>query len=142
MNKDNIMQKLKGGGHRITRARSSIIDFLLNTGQPLTAPIICNTLNSQGLKLDRATVYRELIFLLDNNVVRQVRFTGKATHYEINSGHHHHLVCTMCNAVKDIVLGKHLEKHERQIYRKEKFKVVSHSLEFYGLCNNCIEKTA
>jgi len=142
MNKDQIMQKLKGGGHRITRARSAIIDFLLNTGQPLTASNICNTLNGQGLKFDRATVYRELIFLLANGVVRQVRFPGKATHYEINSGHHHHLVCTMCNAVKDVILGKHLENHERQIYRKEKFKVVSHSLEFYGLCNNCIGKPA
>ncbi len=137
-----ILDQLRNGGHRITKARSAIIDFLLQTGQPLTASTICSSLNSRGLVFNRATVYRELVFLLEKSIVRQVRFAGKATHYEINSGHHHHLVCIKCNSVKDIVLGKHLEHHERQIYEKEQFKVVSHSLEFYGLCSNCNRKQA
>ncbi len=137
-----ILSKLKGKGHRITKARSAIIDLLLQDRKPLTAPAICALLSSRGLALNRATVYRELIFLRANDIVRQVKFAGKATHYEINSGHHHHLVCMKCNSVKDVVLGKHLEHHERQIYEKEKFKVVSHSLEFYGLCRNCYRGSA
>jgi len=136
-NKRQILNKLRGGGHRITKARSAIIDILLQFKSPLTPPAIFTSLNRQGLTSNRATVYRELSFLLAHDIVRQVRFAGKATHYEINSGHHHHLVCLKCNSVKDVVLGKHLEHHEQQIYEKEKFKVVSHSLEFYGLCNNC-----
>ena len=136
-NGNEILKKLKGGGHRITKARSAIIDLLLQDKKPLTAPAICASLNRRGLVFNRATVYRELVFLLANDIVRQVRLAGKTTHYEINSGHHHHLVCIKCNSVKDVVLGKHLEHHERQIYEREKFKVVSHSLEFYGLCRNC-----
>jgi len=132
--------KLKGEGHRITKARAAIIDYLLCTSQPSTAATICDALSSQGLLLDRATVYRGLTFLLSNDIVHQVRLAGKATHYEMNSGHHHHLVCVKCNSVKDVVLGKHLENSERQIYKREKFKVVSHSLEFYGLCHRCNEK--
>ena len=141
-NGNEILKKLKGGGHRITRARSAIIDLLLQDRNPLTAPAICTSLKRRGLVFNRATVYRELVFLLANDIVRQVRFAGKATHFEINSGHHHHLVCMKCNSVKDVVLGKHLEHHERQIYEKEKFKVVSHSLEFYGLCRNCHREQA
>ncbi len=132
-----ILDRLRGRGHRITKARSAIIDFFLQAGQPLTASALCNELNSRGLVLNRATVYRELLFMLENKIVRQVRLAGKATHYEMNSGHHHHLVCIRCNSVKDVVLGRHLENHERQIYERERFKVVSHSLEFYGLCSNC-----
>jgi Fur family ferric uptake transcriptional regulator len=137
--KDNIFKQLKSAGYRITDARSKIIEFLLKTKQPITASAICDTLNCTGNKFNRTTIYRELNFLLANNLVRQVRFNGKATHFEINSGHHHHLVCIKCNSKKQIVLGKHLEHHEQQIFQKEKFKVVSHSLEFYGICSNCIQ---
>lgn len=135
--KEKILRKLRGGGHRITRGRSAIIDYLLTTSQPSTAFSIYETLKTRGLTLDRATVYRELAFLVSNDVVRQLRLSGKATHYEIRSNHHHHLVCMKCNSVQDVVLGKHLEEHEQQILKRDKFKVVSHSLEFYGLCHSC-----
>ena len=139
-NNEKILQELKKDGYRITKARTAIIDFLLNIDQPVSASNIYNSLNSKGLKINRATVYRELIFLSANDVARRVSLPGKATHYEINSGHYHHLVCMRCNAIKNVDLGKHLENHEQQIYDKEKFKVVSHSLEFYGFCNSCSRK--
>ncbi len=139
-NRKQILDALKGRGHRITKARSAIIDFFLQTKKPLTASYIYAELSRLGLALNRATVYRELVFLLENDIVRQLRLPGKATHYEVNSGHRHHLVCIKCNSVKDVVLGKHLEHHERRIYERERFKVVSHSLEFYGLCSNCNSK--
>jgi len=136
-NNKKILQQLKKDGYRITKARSAIIEFLSNNNQPLSASNIYNSLISKGLKINRATVYRELVFLSAHDVVRRVRFPGKATHYEINSGHYHHLVCMRCNSIQNVVLGKHLQNHKRQIYEREKFKVVSHSLEFYGVCNSC-----
>jgi Fur family transcriptional regulator, ferric uptake regulator len=139
-NNKKILQHLKKEGYRITKARSAIIDFLSNNNQPLSASNIYNSLISKGLKINRATVYRELVFLSANDVVRRVRFPDKATHYEINSGHYHHLVCMGCNSIQNVVLGKHLKNHEQQIYEREKFKVVSHSLEFYGFCNSCSGK--
>lgn len=135
--KDSILTQLKSEGYRITKARSEIIKVLSDIKQPITAASICVSLNRQGHTFDRTTIYRELKFLLANNLVRQVSFYGKATHFELNSDHHHHLVCIKCNSKKKIVLGKHLEHHEKQIFQKEKFKVVSHSLEFYGICRNC-----
>ncbi|MFB3896620.1 MAG: Fur family transcriptional regulator [bacterium] len=136
--KTKIIAQLKSARFRITQARSKVIEFLLKTKLPVTASTICTVLNQRGNKFDRTTIYRELNFLIENNFVRQVRFNGKATHFELNSGHHHHLICIKCNAKKKIVLGKHLEHHEKLILEKEKFKVISHSLEFYGICNNCI----
>ena len=129
--------KLRKDGHRITSARSAIIHLLVETDEPLSASKIRSTLKLQRLSLDRATIYRELKFLLTDNIVRKIQFAGKATHYEIESGHHHHLICVKCNSVKIIVLGRHLERHERQIYKKENFRVISHALEFYGLCRKC-----
>ncbi len=121
----------------MTRARLAIIRLLADAPQPISASTIRNSLKSEGLLLNRATIYRELKFLLANKIVRRIQFAGKATHYEIDSGHHHHLICIKCNSVKIIAMGRHLERHEREIFQREDFKVISHALEFYGFCRNC-----
>jgi len=137
--REQIVAKLREGGHRVTRARLAIIDIMASDVRPLTAAEIFRTLQRHGSECHRATVYRELNFLTANGIIRQVRFTGAATHYELDLTHHHHLVCTGCKSVTEVTLGTHLESHERQILEQEQFKVVSHSLEFYGLCRDCNE---
>lgn len=136
--KERILRELKDGGHRMTKARTAIVDFLLKNKLPITASGILAALQSVcGFKCDRVTIYRELNFLVEKGIVCRVNLVGKATHYEIEADHHHHLVCTKCNSIKEVFLANHLENHERSILKNEKFKVMSHSLEFYGLCKKC-----
>jgi len=40
--------------------------------------------------------------------------------------------------VIEIVLGEHLEEQEMEIDERKNFKVIFHSLGFYGLCGNCM----
>ena len=136
---DTILQKIKDDGFRLTTVRKAMVRILFDENRPLTSSDIQAGLLSLHIKADRTTVYRELLFLLDRLIVKKIKFDDHKMHYEICSGHHHHLVCTKCSAVKEIVLGEHLEQQEKKIYRKEKFKVLSHSLEFYGLCSKCLQ---
>ena len=105
--------------------------------RPLVFSDIQAQLSSLGIEVGRATVYRELLFLSGRNIVKTVQFGYHKTHYEI-CVEHHHLVRTKCNKVIEIVLGEHLEEQEKEIYKRENFKVISHSLEFYGLCGSCV----
>jgi Fur family ferric uptake transcriptional regulator len=138
MTKENILEKIKEDGHRLTRVRKAMIGIFSDKKCVLDSSEIIIKLSKLHIKADRTTVYRELCFLLEKNVIRKVQLSDNKTYYEIASGHHHHLVCTKCNDVKEIVLSQHLEEQEKKIYRKETFKVCSHSLEFYGLCSNCL----
>jgi Fur family transcriptional regulator, ferric uptake regulator len=117
--------------------RKSIIKILFEDGCLLSATDISNKLLLLKISADRTTIYRELVFLLEKNVIKKIQLGDNKLYYEICSKHHHHLICTKCSDVKEIVLGKHLEKQEMIIYKKDKFKVLSHSLEFYGLCEKC-----
>ena len=135
--KQSIIKKIKAQGYRLTGARLGIINVLAKSQKPLTSPEVWEALKKQGLKTDRVTVYRELNFLSAHLFVLVVRLADKAVKYEIQSVHHHHLVCTSCNAVKDYILDHQLFEQEKKIYQKEKFKVNSHSLEFFGLCQKC-----
>jgi Fur family transcriptional regulator, ferric uptake regulator len=135
---DAILRRIRNDGFRLTRIRTAMVKILFDESRPLTSSDIQAQLSSSGVKADRTTVYRELLFLLERTIIKTVQFADHKMHYEICVDHHHHLVCTKCNKVIEIVLGEHLEEQEKEIYRRENFKVSSHSLEFYGLCGNCL----
>ena len=134
---DEILKKIKSDGFRVTNIRLALVRIMFKAKKPLASSDIRHRLSLLGIKADRITVYRSLLFLLERKVIIKIRFSDHKMRYEICAGHCHHLVCTRCKNVKKIVLGKHLESQEIKIYQKEDFKVTSHSLEFYGLCGNC-----
>jgi Fur family transcriptional regulator, ferric uptake regulator len=134
---NSILAKIKEDGHRLTKVRKAMVKIFSEEKCLLTASEFLTRLKSLNLKTDRTTVYRGLCFLVGKKIIRKIQFADNTVYYEITSEHHHHLVCLKCNRVQKIVLDKHLEEQEREIYKKEKFKVSSHSLEFYGLCGNC-----
>ncbi len=135
---DTILQRIRNDGFRLTKVRTAMVKILFDENRPLTSSDIQAQLSALHVKADRTTVYRELLFLLEHDVVKTVRFADHKIHYEICTDHHHHLVCTKCNKEIEIVLGEHQEEKEKEIYKREHFKVISHSLEFYGLCGSCM----
>lgn len=87
---------------------------------------------------NKSTIYRELLFLMQQGIVVEVQLRPDITHYELaGQVHHHHLVCNRCDGVEDVVLGDDLHQLEAQIAIGKRFKVERHSLEFYGLCGKC-----
>ena len=136
---NSILEKIKGDGHRLTRIRRAMVKIFSEESCLLTLPEFLARLKALNLKGDRTTVYRGLCFLLEKDIIRKIQLADNKVYYELTSEHHHHLVCTKCNRVQKIVLDKHLEEQEREIYQKKKFKVSSHSLEFYGVCSHCLQ---
>lgn len=134
---DTILQKIKADGYRLTKIRKAMVMILCNQRCLIASSDMQTRLSKSHIKADRTTIYRELRFLLEKNIIRKIQLGDDKTYYEISAEHHHHLVCTKCNKIKEIVIGKHLEEQEKKIYKKEKFKITSHSLEFYGLCHKC-----
>lgn len=139
MNKDKIFDKLRNAGYRMTKTRKSIIEILSEAEKPMTSSEMLLELGGMGVRADRTTVYRELRFLMEQKIVETIKFNDHKVYYEIPSVHHHHIVCTRCKSVKAVVLNKHLEDQEKEIYKRENFKVFSHSLEFYGMCEDCLK---
>jgi Fe2+ or Zn2+ uptake regulation protein len=132
-----FIQQLKNAGHRITKSRMAIITFMTNSKLPVPASRVLQSLQQQDGRLNRTTVYRELNFLVQQNIVRPIQFIGQSALYELAQDHHHHLVCTSCHTVKEVAMPNHLAQQEKRIYQKEKFTVTAHALEFYGLCQRC-----
>jgi Fur family ferric uptake transcriptional regulator len=57
-------------------------------------------------------------------------------------GHHHHLVCTSCRRIVDYTdfIKEEMDllrKTEEGLSKKYGFKINSHVMQFYGLCQDC-----
>jgi Fur family ferric uptake transcriptional regulator len=52
---------------------------------------------------------------------------------------HHHLVCNNCGKVIEVEADL-LDDLEHLIENKHSFKIMDHSVKFYGLCSECVEK--
>lgn len=134
----DILTSLKEQGHRITKARGAIVEILKENKMPLSVGELDEKLQIQGINANKTTLYRELEFLLAQRLINEINLGEDKKRYELSGAkHHHHLVCINCKRVEDIDLENDLSRQENIIKNTKKFKVINHSLEFFGLCKNC-----
>lgn len=124
----------------MTQLRQAMIGLFCQVTRPQSAGVIMMALLKQGVSVNKTSVYRELQFLVEKNVIKTVAISDQEALYERVGDHHHHVVCRDCKTVEDIhVEGiedalSHLEKG---IARKSNFSDLKHSLEFFGQCGRC-----
>lgn len=133
-------ERLRGSGRRYTDQRRELVDLLATAGSPMSIPQI---LAGRG-DLKQSSVYRNLADLEDAGVVRRVATEEEHGRYELAedlTGHHHHLICSLCGRVEDITIPHDLESTmERAIGRLARgsgFARVRHRLDLIGTCRSC-----
>lgn len=134
-----LTSALRTQGYKITKNRTAILEFLSSQEKPISAEEILHHIQEEHQDVNKTTVYRELFFLLEHNFIMEVEFGDGKKRYELslNRPHHHHIICVNCKKVTDIPLEKELEATETQIEKTTNYKLTSHMLEFFGLCEDC-----
>ena len=124
---------------RNTPIRTTLLKILSKIKKPITTQELLGALKEKGLKANKTTIYRQLESLRANHLANEVYFNDRNIRYELNKkdAHHHHLVCIKCKKVEDVTLPEDLHHQEKMVLDKNKFKVLQHFLEFFGLCKNC-----
>ncbi len=132
-----ILKSLKQKGCRLTTVRKAILSLFATANNPLSSLDIQKSLTKNKIRANKTTVYRELDFLKNLNIIEEFQFSDRIKRYEISSDHHHHIICIKCNKTECVTLAENLKKQEKIIEKNKKFKIVNHSLEFYGFCHAC-----
>jgi Fur family transcriptional regulator, ferric uptake regulator len=136
-----ILHQLKDRGYRNTKIRVHILEAFRESRVPVSSLEMQRLLANAHLTANKTTVYRELSFLAKSGIIRMVQFADSTKRYEfVPENHHHHLICLHCHTVQDIPLERDLDAQEKTIAHRKKFKIVTHSLEFYGICRTCLKK--
>lgn len=132
---------LRESGMKATEPRVRILDTLKASHEPLTAQSIWNKVKRRGI--DRTTVYRTLHAFVAAGILRRIDFHAEAVFYEFAEHHHHHIVCTQCGIIEDFEICMMPTFTEHLIRDSRTFAQINeHSLELFGICNSCTDKSA
>ncbi len=121
---------------KVTSARVSVLSFLDHSDAPLDVDAIYEHVTSEHEEADRATIYRIIEMLYQKGIVKRLEFGEGKYRYELAGDDHHHLICENCGKIEDIS-DCGISEWEKEIKDKKKFNVKRHSLEFYGVCQQC-----
>lgn len=133
----DFLSELRGRGFRLTRARKAVVTLLACIDAPQSIPEILGALRKKGLAFNKTTVYRELAFLVKEGVAKEVHVSDEKRYYELAGEHHHHTICMRCGDIRDVLFRENLLHVERVLSERNGFRVLEHSLEFFGLCSGC-----
>jgi Fe2+ or Zn2+ uptake regulation protein len=125
--------------YRLTPARKTILDIFSKHTKPLSAIALQDILKNKNIVVNKTTIYRELDFLLKKRFIKQLYLSSDKKLYEsANLKHHHHLICTDCGLIEDVSLAKNILEEEKRFESEKQFKILNHSIEFFGLCADCV----
>ncbi|PHR72790.1 MAG: transcriptional repressor [Arcobacter sp.] len=143
---DEVIEQLKiivkQKGLKYTEQREIVLRVLMSVEEHLTAEDVYNHIKStyKDSNIGIATVYRALSFLEDVKLITSIAFGTEGKKYEANlKAHHDHLICTACGKIIEF-LDEEIEKRQDNIAKVNNFKITSHSMQLYGMCQECQAK--
>lgn len=124
---------------RHTKLRMALGHIFHNTKTPISVADIQKTLNSQNIKVNKTSIYRELEFLTKNNILNKIQIDDKFTSYEYNSSNQKsYLICNQCGHIIPVEFNNQIINSElQQIAQQHNFIINRHSLIFFGHCHQC-----
>lgn len=144
ININELKENLKEKGYKLTPQRRAILDIIIDKeGQHLTAEEIYDEVKKICPDIGLATVYRTVLLLEEVNVIYKLDLNDGCSRYELvhsdEEHRHHHLVCNKCKKVFE-VQDDLLEELEERIEKTYKFRILDHSVKFFGICSECCDQ--
>jgi Fur family peroxide stress response transcriptional regulator len=122
---------------RNTRQRAVILDILRNTANHPTAEIIYLEARKVLPNISLGTVYRNLNFLREQGLVREIRSNSdSSSRFEGTVSPHAHFHCRNCQSVHDVPLPECIAGLDWSAAGPI-FKVSSLELHLIGACTQC-----
>jgi Fe2+ or Zn2+ uptake regulation protein len=135
-----VAARLRAAGQRYTGQRRRLVEILSVAHSPLSIPDILR--GRRGLP--QSSVYRNLSDLVDARVVRRIVTEEDFGRYELTedlTGHHHHVICSVCGRTRDVTLPADVERTLDRtldgVARRAGFADVAHRLDLVGVCGDC-----
>ena len=126
---------------KISKRQEQILEILKNCDDELSGQELHRELIIGEKEMGLTTVYRNLQVLMKNGLIRSRHLpTGEVLYTPVERDIHH-LTCVQCGETSKIDGCPVKDIHEPKQVNK-KFQLLFHTLEFFGLCQNCYQKNA
>jgi Fur family transcriptional regulator, ferric uptake regulator len=141
--KERFLSFLRERHQRVTGERLALLDEVFRQHGHIDAEQLLAAVRQRGLKISRATVYRNLDLLVTCGLARKQRLGRRRFLFEhIHGGQRHdHLVCSRCGRVVEFV-SPGIAALQAEICRAHGFVPAIYSLQISGMCKDCSEGEA
>jgi Fur family ferric uptake transcriptional regulator/Fur family peroxide stress response transcriptional regulator len=132
----NYAERLKEHGLKATFQRMTILSAIEKMGHA-NVDEIYEEVRQTHPTLSLATVYKNIVTMVEQGVLVEVPIVGKKSKYELKKSEHLHLICTECGSVRDQALDKILAEDTSKIAQHSSFALKERQLNLYGICREC-----
>ncbi len=136
---EHLKDRLKHAGYKLTNARLRVIEALHLLEGHATSSQVLEAVSGLDSRIGRASVFRTLDLLTRLSIIRPTYIESSLTpnYVMLPNGHHHHMICTLCNRVYEFE-DCGLDEIAKTLETRLKVKLSGHLLEFYGACEACL----
>jgi Fur family transcriptional regulator, peroxide stress response regulator len=124
-------QKLK-----MTKQRRVIVEELNQLETHPTATVLYELVRKRLPRISLGTVYRNLEILSDAGIILKLETAGAQKRFDGTVENHYHVRCVRCGRVDDVPVPL-FGDIEGALRGLSDYKILSHRLEFQGLCPSC-----
>ena len=122
-----------------TAQRLKIVKRAFAMPKHFSAEDLYQVLRREKSDVSKATIYRTLKLLGEANFLDELEIGAReAKFYEAVHGreHHDHMICLRCGKIIEFS-DDAIEEHQDLAAARHRFRVLSHSLKLFGLCEDC-----
>lgn len=124
---DKFKDALKTNNMKFTPQRLSILQEVVESKEHRECDEIYTSLKEKNQNVSRATVYRTMDFLVDNDFARKIDIGDGKSRYEtkINHPHHDHMICVDTGKIIEFV-SPEIERIQDEIAEQKGYKIIKH----------------
>ncbi len=129
-------QLLKEHDLKATFQRTQILGVIEKFGH-ISIDSIYEEVSKVHSSLSLATIYKNILMMVERGVLTEVPIIGKKSKYEITKDDHLHLICTKCGKVMDRDLDDEIDNDTLRAAKESGFVLDQRQLNLYGECKEC-----
>ncbi len=120
-----------------SKQRDAILSFLMSRKDHPTADVVYSHLREEYPNISLGTVYRNLTLLSDLGQIRRLHIGDGVDHFDADTSHHYHFLCSECGAVIDLKMETidHINEVAGVGFDGQ---IAGNITYFYGLCPKCV----
>ncbi len=137
---NDIIAKLRQNKFRITPQRLAILKVFLNSTEHPSVERVYKQVRADFPTTSLATVYKTVHLLKEIGEILEIGVADGRNRYDgLKPYPHPHLICMKCKAIIDPKLSS-LDHLTSEVEQASGYQILSHQLEFFGICPACLKK--
>jgi Fur family peroxide stress response transcriptional regulator len=137
---DEITQRLRASGHRLTPQRMAVLKILASSDGHPSAEQIYDQVKTAFPMTSLGTIYKTISVLQVMGEILELGFGEGSNRYDGAKPYPHpHLICMQCNKIIDGDLSLDQEAL-RNLEQASGYQILRPQISLYGLCPQCKEE--